>query len=59
MTYIDISVGIKDGMLVWPGDKAVEVGWDAKMADGHESNVSYIRMGRALWNPYRYAFAFY
>jgi arylformamidase len=45
MTYIDISVGIKDGMLVWPGDKAVEVGWDAKMADGHESNVSYIRMG--------------
>lgn len=45
MTYIDITVGIKDGMLVWPGDKAVEVGWDAKIADGHESNVTYVRMG--------------
>lgn len=45
MAIIDISVKIKDGMMVWPGDDAVEVGWDATIAEGHESNVSYVRMG--------------
>jgi len=45
MAYIDISVGIKNGMLVWPGDKEVEVVWDGRIEQGHESNVSYLRMG--------------
>lgn len=45
MRIYDISVGIKNGMTVWPGDQAVEVGWDARIADGAASNVSFIRMG--------------
>ncbi len=45
MKIIDISVGIKNDMLVWPGDEPVEIGWESRIADGAISNVSSIRIG--------------
>ena len=45
MEIIDITVGIKNGMLVWPGDAPVEIGWESRLEDGAESNISSIQIG--------------
>src|SRR5690606_25195012 len=45
MDYIDITVGIRNGMLVWPGDEPVQIGWESRIADGAMSNVSSIQIG--------------
>ncbi len=45
MDYIDITVGIRNGMLVWPGDEPVRIGWESRIADGAMSNVSSIQIG--------------
>ena len=45
MEIIDITVGIKNGMLVWPGDAPVEIGWESRLEDGAESNVSFVHIG--------------
>ena len=45
MEIIDITIGIKNGMLVWPGDEAAKIGWESKIADGAMSNVSSIQIG--------------
>lgn len=45
MEIIDITVGIRNGMLVWPGDEAVKIGWENRIADGGPSNVSSIHVG--------------
>ena len=45
MEIIDITRGIKNGMLVWPGDEAAQIGWESRIADGEISNVSSIQIG--------------
>ncbi len=45
MEIIDITIGIKNGMLVWPGDEAAKIGWESRIADGAISNVSSIQIG--------------
>lgn len=45
MEFIDITVGIRNDMLVWPGDEAVKIGWENRIADGDSSNVSSIHIG--------------
>ena len=45
MELIDITVGIRNDMLVWPGDEAVKIGWENRIADGDPSNVSSIHIG--------------
>jgi arylformamidase len=45
MELIDITVGIRNDMLVWPGDEAVKIGWENRIADGDSSNVSSIHIG--------------
>lgn len=45
MEIIDITVGIRNNMLVWPGDEAVNIGWENRIADGDSSNVSSIHIG--------------
>jgi len=45
MKIIDITRGIKNGMLVWPGDEAAQIGWESRIADGAISNVSSIQIG--------------
>lgn len=45
MRYLDISVGIKTDMLVWPGDDPVKVSWAARIEDGEEPNVSSLEIG--------------
>jgi arylformamidase len=41
---IDITVPIKPGMTVWPGDPPVEVDRVCAISQGDESNVSRLRM---------------
>jgi len=45
MEIFDITIGIKNGMLVWPGDEAAKIGWESKISDGAISNVSSIQIG--------------
>ena len=45
MELIDITVGMSNGMLVWPGDEPVRLGWESRIADGASSNVSSIQIG--------------
>ena len=46
MTRIhDISLGIADDMLVWPGDPAVEVLPRLQISKGDSANVSELRIG--------------
>lgn len=45
MELIDITVGIRNDMLVWPDDEAVKIGWENRIADGDPSNVSSIHIG--------------
>ena len=44
MEYIDITVGIRNDMLVWPGDEPARIGWESRIADGAISNVSSIQI---------------
>lgn len=45
MEYIDITVGIRNDMLVWPGDEPAKIGWESRIVDGAISNVSSIQIG--------------
>ena len=45
MEIIDITIGIKNGKLAWPGDEAAKIGWESRIADGAISNVSSIQIG--------------
>lgn len=45
MEIIDISVGIKNEMLIWPGDEPPRIGWESQIADGAMSNVTSIQIG--------------
>lgn len=45
MKIIDITRGIKNGMLVWPGDEAAQISWESRIEDGAISNVSSIQIG--------------
>lgn len=45
MEYIDITVGIRNEMLVWPGDEPAKIGWESRISDGAISNVSSIQIG--------------
>jgi arylformamidase len=45
VTIHDISLGIADDMLVWPGDPAVEVLPRLQISNGDAANVSELRIG--------------
>jgi len=45
MEFIDITIGIKNDMLVWPGDEPAKIGWESRIAEGAISNVSSIQIG--------------
>ncbi len=45
MELIDITVGIKNDMLVWPGDEPAKIGWESRIENGDISNVSSIQIG--------------
>ena len=45
MELIDITVGIRNDMLVWPGDNPAKIGWESRIVDGAISNVSSIEIG--------------
>ena len=45
MDYIDVTVGIRNDMLVWPGDEPAKIGWESRIVDGAMSNVSSIQIG--------------
>ena len=43
--YIDISLPVYPGMVVWEGDSPVEIGLEGTIAGGDAANLSYMRMG--------------
>jgi arylformamidase len=45
MTIYDLSMGIRPGMLVWPGDDGVELDRIQRLEDGAHSNLSRLRCG--------------
>ncbi|MCX6054693.1 MAG: cyclase family protein [Chloroflexi bacterium] len=45
MRIIDITLNIRNGMVVWPGDDPVEIVRVSKIEEGANANVSSIRMG--------------
>jgi arylformamidase len=45
MEVIDVTVPIRPGMAVWPGDPEVEVGLAAAIADGAPADVTRIALG--------------
>ncbi|MDP3879044.1 MAG: cyclase family protein [Dehalococcoidales bacterium] len=44
-SWIDISVSLRDGMVHWPGDPAVNISRVKDMARGDTANLSAISMG--------------
>ena len=42
--WIDISVGLQDGMPSWPGDPEVKIGLVSRIADGDSANVTQLQM---------------
>jgi arylformamidase len=45
MTWIDVSVPLRSGMVHWPGDPAVSIELVAAMASGDDADVTAIDMG--------------
>jgi arylformamidase len=45
MTWIDVSVPLRSGMVHWPGDPAVSIELVAAMAQGDDADVTAIDMG--------------
>lgn len=43
--WIDVTTPVRPGMVVWPGDPAVEYGRFADMSRGDVANGSWVRMG--------------
>jgi arylformamidase len=41
----DVSVPIRPGMPIWPGDPELELGLAAAIADGEEANVTRLALG--------------
>jgi arylformamidase len=44
MTIYDISVPIREGTVVWPGDTPVQITPTSKISEGAHSNVSVLRL---------------
>ena len=44
MTIYDISIPIREGMVVWPGDTPVEITPTSRISEGAGSNVSVLRL---------------
>ena len=44
MTIYDISIPIREGMVVWPGDAPVQVTPSSRISEGAGSNVSILRL---------------
>jgi arylformamidase len=42
---LDVSMAIRPGMPIWPGDPALEVGLADAIADGAEANVTRLALG--------------
>jgi arylformamidase len=45
MLILDISVPIRPGMPIWPGDPELEIGLAAAIADGAPANVTRLALG--------------
>jgi len=43
--YIDISLGISEDLLTWPGDPGISVEPTSRIARGDHANVSELRLG--------------
>lgn len=43
--FIDISLPVYPGMVVWEDDSPVEVGFEGTIAAGDVANLSYLKMG--------------
>lgn len=43
--YIDISLPVYPGMVVWEDDSPVEIGFEGTIAGGDAVNLSYMKMG--------------
>jgi len=44
VTIYDISIPIREGMVVWPGDTPVEITPTSRISEGAGSNVSVLRL---------------
>ena len=45
MTWIDVSVPLRSGMVHWPGDPAVSIELVAAMARGDDADVTALNIG--------------
>lgn len=45
MSWIDVSVPIRPGMVHWPGDPGIEVSWALRIEKGAPCNVSRLSLG--------------
>ena len=45
MAWIDVSVGLHEGLVAWPGDPQFRISRPMDIADGHDCNVSRIDLG--------------
>lgn len=45
MTWLDVSVPLRDGMIHWPGDPPVAVTRVKDIAEGNSANLSLVSMG--------------
>jgi len=43
--YIDISIPVYSGMVVWEDDSPVAIGFEGTIAGGDGANLSYMKMG--------------
>ena len=44
MSYIDISLPIREDLLVWPGDPSVKMVWASRIEAGAQSNITSLSM---------------
>ncbi|MFH1446591.1 MAG: cyclase family protein [Chloroflexota bacterium] len=44
MSYIDISLPIQEGLLVWPGDPSVKMVWVSNIEAGAHANITSLSM---------------
>lgn len=45
MNLIDISMEIKNGMVIWPGDPEVNINWMARIGKDSHANISELSFG--------------
>ena len=44
MTYIDVSLAIHKGLIVWPGDPPVKLDWQARIGAESHSNITTLNI---------------